>query len=75
MSKTGKPRPNAEDDYDATEIFADPDLDPESFVDSMEERQKRSRASWRRLEELEESKWLRAQLQDWEDWDTSNDAH
>ena len=72
MSKT---KNRSEDEYDATEIFADPDLDPESFVETMEERNKRARTSWRRLEELKESKWLRAQLSDWDDWDEDNDAH
>lgn len=71
MSKT---KNRSEDDFDPTEIFADPDLDPESFVDSMEERNKRTRTSWRRLEELKETKWLRAQLSDWDDWE-NNDAH
>lgn len=72
MSKT---KNRSEEDFDPTEIFADPELDPDSFVETMEDRQKRTRASWRRLEELKESKWLRAQLSDWEDWDESNDTH
>jgi len=66
MSKT---RNRSGDELDPTEIFADPELDPESFVDSMEEKRSAARRSWKRVEELNDAKWLRAQLSDWDDLD------
>jgi hypothetical protein len=65
MSKPTKP---SDDEFDSAEIFSDPDLDPESFVEAMEDN-RRARSGWKRVEELSDAKWLRAQLADWEDWD------
>jgi len=56
------------DDLDSTEIFLDPDLDPESFVEAMEDK-RGARSSWKRVEELRDARWLGAQLADWEDWE------
>ena len=56
------------DEFDSSEIFFDPDLDPESFVEAMEDK-RAARNSWKRVEELRDAKWLRAQLADWEDWE------
>lgn len=65
MSKTRK---QGDDEFDSAEIFHDPELDPETFVEAMEDKH-RARAGWKRVEELSDAKWLRAQLADWEDWD------
>jgi len=56
------------DELDSTEIFLDPELDPESFVEAMEDK-RAARSSWKRVEELRDAKWLRAQLADWDDWE------
>jgi hypothetical protein len=64
MSKTR----NRGDDFDPSEIFHDPDLDPESFVEAMEDKRSAQR-SWKRVEELRDAKILRAQLEDWDDWE------
>ena len=61
------------DDGDYADLLSDPDLDAEKFVDAMEEKRNYSRQSWKRVEELRDSKWLRAQLADWEDFDTDLD--
>jgi hypothetical protein len=65
MSKTRK---SLDDDFDPSDILSDPDLDPETFVDSMARGQK-PRGSWKRVDDLNDEKWLRAQLADWEDWE------
>lgn len=65
MSKTRK---YADDDFDSSEILSDPDFSAESFVDTMEEK-RGVRRSWKRVDDLNDEKWLRAQLADWDDWD------
>lgn len=65
MSKT---KHGSGDEIDSAEIFLDPDLDPETFVEAMEDK-RAARSSWKRVEELRDAKWLRAQLADWDDWE------
>ena len=65
MSKT---RNNSDHDFDSADILSDPDLDPETFVDAMEEK-RQYRESWKRVDDLNDQKWLKAQLADWDDWD------
>jgi hypothetical protein len=65
MSKT---RNSSEDDFDSSEILSDPDFQPEAFVDAMEGKRV-ARSSLKRVDDLNDQKWLRAQLADWEDWD------
>lgn len=68
-----KVRKNSRPKYDASELFADEDFDAEEFVDVMEEKQSQRNAGaaggWRRIEEIRESKRLRQELLDFEDWD------
>ncbi|MDX1562763.1 MAG: hypothetical protein R3305_07535 [Gammaproteobacteria bacterium] len=72
-----KARKRSREESETTELFADEDFDAEEFVDEMHEKhahhRHEARASWRRLEELSEEKFLRAQLRDWEDWTESDD--
>ena len=63
-----KKRNTFEEDFESPEILSDPDLDPESFVEAMEQK-RAARGSWKRVEDLNDQKWLRAQLADWEDWE------
>jgi hypothetical protein len=67
-----KVRKNSRTKYDASELFADEDFDAEEFVDLMEDKKSERNAGtaggWRRIEEIRESKRLRAELQDLEDW-------
>lgn len=65
MSKTRK---SPDDDFDSTDILSDPEFDADSFVDTMEGKRV-ERRSWKRVDDLNDEKWLRAQLADWEDWD------
>lgn len=68
-----KVRKNSGVKYDASEMFADEDFDAEEFVDLMEGRHSKKNAGsaggWRRIEEIRESRRLRAELLDFEDWD------
>jgi hypothetical protein len=63
-----KVKNTSDSDFDSADILSDPDLDLEAFVDSMEEK-RMTRGSWKRVDDLNDQKWLRAQLADWEDWD------
>ena len=73
MSKTRK---YTTDDFDDSDMFADRDFDPESFVQSMEDGGKvsasaarRQRAGWQRVEDLRDARLLKDQLDDWVDWE------
>jgi hypothetical protein len=74
----GRPRKPSANDFDDSEFFADKDFDLQSFMDQMESkdstggakrREKARRASIQRLDDYQESRWLREQLQDWDDWE------
>ena len=52
------------------------DLDIDVFIDSMEQEDARcvrprapQRAAWQRLEDWRDARWLREQLDDWDDWE------
>jgi hypothetical protein len=68
-----RPKPSRE--IDETDMLADGEFDLEDFVDSMEsetarraEQRKRKRAGWQRVDDWRDARWLRDQLNDWDDW-------
>ena len=70
------PRKSPSEDFDDPELMSDGDLDLDDFIDAMEEEtelrhEPRSprRPGWRRVDDLRDSRWLREQLNDWEDWE------
>lgn len=72
MKAPGKP---ARADYDDVDLMNGGDLDLEDFIEAMEEEtslrdepRRPKRADWRRIEELKDARWLRQQLDDWDDW-------
>jgi hypothetical protein len=72
MTEPIKPSKEAFDDAD---ILADGDVDLGEFVDAMEGEtsrraapQKPKRAGWQRVDDWQDARWLRDQLNDWEDW-------
>ena len=71
------PRKTDNTDYEDVDLISDGELDVEEFIDAMEEEtavrdQPRilKRGGWRRVEELRDARWLREQLDDWEDWES-----
>ncbi len=64
-----KMRNESDEDMDGIELFADPDMDLDSFVESMETKRDTARHSWKLVEELRDAKALREQLADWDDFD------
>jgi hypothetical protein len=71
-----KVRKRSETSFDDSELFSDQDFVLPVFIDSMETESQRRRqrarqqTSRHKLDEWREAKWLRDQLQDWDDWDT-----
>lgn len=63
------------DDLDEAELFYDEQLNVDDFLDTMSNRSsRRQRAAWQQVEERNDVRRLREQLQDWEDWEL-NDSH
>lgn len=61
------------EDFEESDLFADQEFELDGFIHSMEKqdvrRKGRLRASMQKLEDLQEARRLREQLQDWDDWD------
>ena len=69
-----KPK-RATDDLDEAELFYDEQLNVDDFLDTMSNRSaRRQRAAWQQVEERNDVRRLREQLEDWEDWEL-NDSH
>jgi hypothetical protein len=60
-------------DLDDTELFYDEQLDVDGFLDNMgkpaREKPLETRSAWRLLEERNDVRKLREQLEDWDDWE------
>jgi hypothetical protein len=73
MSKPKRPT----GDLDDTELFYDDQLDVDGFLDTMGSKaakEARPKTAWRLLEERNDVRRLREQLQDWDDWEVA-DSH
>lgn len=71
-----KRRHSETDDFDESDLFSDRELDLEDFIDSMEAhsdrrspKRRREKPAWQRVDDWRGEKWLRDQLEDWEDWE------
>ena len=68
-----KAKRKSSEDLDDSGVFSDQDFDLNSFISTMEkedgQRKGSRRASLQKLDDWREARWLREQLQDWEDWD------
>lgn len=63
------------DELDEAELFGEGELDVEQFIGSMEndggkgtEPPRPGRAGWQRVDDWRDARWLREQLNDWDDW-------
>jgi hypothetical protein len=70
------PEKTSNEDFDEAEIVGDSELDVEEFIGSMEgggrkaaKSREPARAGWQRVDDFRDARWLREQLNDWEDWD------
>jgi len=61
---------------DEIEVFSDGDVDPETLLDAMDRKDEihpspagRARPAWQRLGDWHEQRWMREQLEDWDDWE------
>lgn len=58
------------DEFDEAELLGEGELDVEAFIGSMEnaEPPRPDRAGWRRVDDWRDARWLREQLNDWDEW-------
>jgi hypothetical protein len=67
-----KARSRSGDGFEDSEIFSDQEFEVDTFVRSMDVRDRRSapeRAAWQRVEDWKDRRELNEQLSDWDDWD------
>jgi hypothetical protein len=76
MRESNKPA----DDLDDGEILGESDLNLDDFIDAMHEVTERraeptkpTRAGWQRVDDWRDARWLRDQLNDWDDWKNEAD--
>ena len=63
--------------FDETEIACGPDFEIEPFDETPLDELPFSdfgKTAWQRVERCAESRWLREQLSDWDDWDVYRDS-
>lgn len=64
-----------QDDLDETNLLYDEPLDVDRLLDSTSNGAgQRQRAAWQRVEECNDVRRLREQLEDWDDWELT-DSH
>lgn len=63
------------DDLDEADLFYDEQLNVDDFLETQGDRSaRRQRAAWQQVEERNDVRRLRAQLEDWDDWELT-DSH
>jgi hypothetical protein len=63
------------DDLDEADLFYDEQLSVDDFLNTQVDRSaRRQRAAWQQVEERNDVRRLRAQLEDWDDWELT-DSH
>lgn len=63
------------DDLDEADLLYDEQLNVDDFLDNQGDRSaRRQRAAWQQVEERNDVRRLRAQLEDWDDWELT-DSH
>ena len=70
-----EPDKTTSDEFDEAELLGEGELNVEEFIDSMEggsakkaEPAPPERAGWQRVDDWRDARWLREQLNDWDDW-------
>lgn len=75
-----EPDNTTSDEFDEAELLGEGDLDVEQFIGSMENNSRKiaelhqpDRAGWQRVDDWRDARWLRQQLNDWDDWNDDAD--